>query len=66
MKTFRSDLHVYTEIKNKIALTHHDDKRFVIPSSTKTLPWGHADIDFYKTNAEDNLETFLRIVESFL
>ena len=66
MKTFRSVLHdVYTQIINKVALSHNDDKRFVIPSTTKTLPWGHADIDFYSSDPESNLENVLRVIESF-
>lgn len=64
MKTFRSELHdVYTEIINKIALSHSDDKRYVIPSSTKTLPWGHADIDFYNSDPEHNLQNLMRVIE---
>ncbi|MGH9021455.1 MAG: hypothetical protein ACRDV0_10690 [Acidimicrobiales bacterium] len=67
MKTFRSDLHdVYTEIIKKVALSHNDNKRYVIPSSTKTLPWGHSDIQFYETPAEDNLKNLLQVMESFL
>ncbi|CAG9772076.1 unnamed protein product [Ceutorhynchus assimilis] len=53
MKTFRSERHdVYTEILNKVALSHYDDKRFIIPNSIKTLPWGHTDIIFHKTEPE--------------
>ncbi|XP_031786065.1 uncharacterized protein LOC116417397 [Nasonia vitripennis] len=38
----RSKLHiVHTEKQNKIALSPHDDKRFLLPHSTDTLPWGH-------------------------
>ena len=66
MKTFRSVLHdVYTQVINKIALTHSDNKRYVIPSSTKTLPWGHADIDFYNTDPESNIEYALKVIELF-
>lgn len=45
MFIFRSRLHtVYTEMRNKIALTSRDDKRYLIPNSTNTLAWGHKDI----------------------
>ena len=66
MKCFRSELHdVYTEVINKVALTHNDDKRYVIPSSSKTLPWGHADIDFFKTDPKENVENLLKVIELF-
>jgi len=38
----RSKLHeVYTVSETKIALSLYDDKRYIVPDSTKTLPWGH-------------------------
>ncbi|KYN21235.1 hypothetical protein ALC57_06399, partial [Trachymyrmex cornetzi] len=38
----RSKLHeVYTIPESKIALSPYDDKRYVVPDSTETLPWGH-------------------------
>ncbi|XP_025264481.1 uncharacterized protein LOC112637930 [Camponotus floridanus] len=38
----RSKLHeVYTVRESKIALSPYDDKRYVMPDSTDTLPWGH-------------------------
>ncbi|KMQ84862.1 hypothetical protein RF55_16996 [Lasius niger] len=38
----RSKLHkVYTIRETKIALSPYDDKRYVIPDSSDTLPWGH-------------------------
>jgi hypothetical protein len=38
----RSKLHeVYTMIETKIALSPYDDKRYIVPESTETLPWGH-------------------------
>ena len=37
-----SKLHkLYTTKTNKLALSPHDDKRFLIKNSTDTLPWGH-------------------------
>ncbi|CAH1956938.1 unnamed protein product [Acanthoscelides obtectus] len=55
--TFKSKLHdVYTEVINKISLAHHDDKRFIFPNTTKTLPWGHSDIEFYQTDPSLNVK----------
>jgi len=38
----RSKLHeVSTISETKIALNPYDDKRYIVPDSTDTLPWGH-------------------------
>ncbi|XP_025261979.1 uncharacterized protein LOC112637159 [Camponotus floridanus] len=38
----KSKLHeVYTVRESKVALSPYDDKRYVVPDSTDTLPWGH-------------------------
>ena len=40
--TIRSRMHVlYSERHVKVALSPHDDKRYLLPNSIKTLPWGH-------------------------
>ncbi|KAB0790736.1 hypothetical protein PPYR_15666 [Photinus pyralis] len=50
MSGFRSHLHtMYTEMRNKIALSSTDDKRYVIPGTVKTLAWGHRDIKSIKS-----------------
>lgn len=47
MYIFRSHLHnMYTELKNKVALSSSDDKRFLI-NFKETLAWGH-----YKINSK--------------
>jgi len=38
----RSKLHeVYTISETKIVLSPYDDKRYILPDSIDTLPWGH-------------------------
>ena len=40
--TIRSRLHILrSEKEKKIALSPHDDKRYLITGQTDTLPWGH-------------------------
>ena len=38
---------VFTQKQVKLALNPHDDKRYLIPNETDTLPWGH-----YKINKD--------------
>uniref|UniRef100_A0ABD2WMC5 DNA-directed DNA polymerase n=1 Tax=Trichogramma kaykai TaxID=54128 RepID=A0ABD2WMC5_9HYME len=41
----RSRLHVLrSEKERKIALSPHDDKRYLVPGTVDTLPWSHKDI----------------------
>lgn len=41
-RLIRSYAHnVFTIEQQKIALSSCDDKRYVVPHSTSTLPWGH-------------------------
>ncbi|XP_023310398.1 uncharacterized protein LOC111691573 [Anoplophora glabripennis] len=63
MNSFRSELHnIYTELKNKVALSHYDDKRFIIPNTVSTLPWGHNDIQFYQTEYDKNFDWFVTVI----
>ncbi|CAH1107474.1 unnamed protein product [Psylliodes chrysocephalus] len=42
MYVFVSSLHtIYTELRNKVALSANDDKRYIIPHDVNTLAWGH-------------------------
>lgn len=60
MFVFRSRLHtMYTDLVNKVALSSYDDKRFLIPNTTKTLAWGHRDID----DNDDALNRLLELAE---
>lgn len=57
MYIFRSYLHqVFTNYVQKVALSHFDDKRFLIPASSKTLAWGHKDIFHYNTEEASSSE----------
>lgn len=41
-RCIRSDKHrVYSITESKVALSPSDTKRYLIPNSTDTLPWGH-------------------------
>lgn len=54
MNIFKSNLHnMYTQMKNKVALSAKDDKRYILSGSSKTLAWGHYII--YNSNNLDNL-----------
>lgn len=62
MYTFRSQLHtMYTELRNKVALSSRDDKRYIITDTTKTLAWGHVDISSYEA-----LDQLLSIASNYL
>ena len=44
-KLFKSVKHIVSTIsENKVALSSHDDKRYLIKGSTKILAWGHYSI----------------------
>ncbi|XP_072389463.1 uncharacterized protein [Diabrotica undecimpunctata] len=62
MYTFKLHLHeMYTELKNKVALTSHDDKRYVIPGTINTLAWGHYKIDTFIPNQQQkNLDYLIQ------
>ena len=70
MYVFRSDHHrIFTDYLRKVALSNKDDKRFVIPSSVKTLAWGHQDIvDYYANNHfnEEPLDMLIRLMDAEL
>ncbi|CAH2020611.1 unnamed protein product [Acanthoscelides obtectus] len=61
---FKSESHnIYTNYIKKVALTSTDDKRFLIPNSTKTLAWGHQDILFHNMSDEERLDTLLHLMQ---
>lgn len=64
MYIFKSNLHtIYTELKNKVALSSNDDKRFIIPGDVRTLAWGHFGITPITHFEDDDLEVFLKLCE---
>ncbi|KAJ8915327.1 hypothetical protein NQ315_008211 [Exocentrus adspersus] len=52
---------LYTELKNKVALSYKDDKRCVQPDGFSTYAWGN-----YKLEKNEKLEELLRIAERIL
>lgn len=63
MFLFRSDYHtMYTELKNKVALSYKDDKRYILPDNVSTLAWGHYRIE--EIVREDNLNKFFEELEA--
>ncbi|CAH2014172.1 unnamed protein product [Acanthoscelides obtectus] len=60
---FKSESHnIYTNYIRKVTLTSMDDKRFLIPNSTKTLAWGHQDITFHNMSDGERLDLLLRLM----
>lgn len=73
MHTFRSDHHnIFTNYVRKVALSHFDDKRYLIPNSKRTLAWGHKHIEsITETSSSDNpsvdpLDEFIRLMREAL
>lgn len=65
MNKFESTLHnVYTEMKNKVTLSHHDDNRYPISNTTKTLPLGHSDTVFNQPDPEVKVQLCLKTIEA--
>ncbi|XP_071055512.1 uncharacterized protein [Onthophagus taurus] len=63
MYVFRSSYHtMYTELKNKVALSAHDDKRYVMEDGCHTLAWGNYLIeDLRREDLLDNLLELLNV-----
>ena len=67
MHVFRSDHHkIFTNYMRKVALSHFDDKRFLIPNSTKTLAWGHKNIHDISETTESSTEMVTEASEDLL
>lgn len=65
MNTFKNTLHnVHTERKNKVALCHHDDMRYLIPITSKTFPWDHFDYNLHQTDPEINVQLTQNAIHS--
>lgn len=59
-KTIRSRLHVvHTEKQKKVGLSHFDDKRYIIPNTVDTLPWGHFEIPEEAENGQNDFVNLL-------
>lgn len=73
MQVFRSDKHkIFTYYMRKVALSHFDDKRFLLPNSKQTLAWGHKDIpkltegNQASSQEEDPLEEFISLIHEVI
>ena len=65
MNIFKSILHeMYTQLKNKVALSPKDDKRYIIPGYFRTLAWGHKHIDILENKYEGEDDDVNNVVES--
>lgn len=54
MYVFKSEYHtMYTELKNKIALSCSDDKRHILPDGSSTLAWGHKSLNDATQNIDN-------------
>lgn len=62
MKVFKSYLHnMYTELRNKVALSTQDDKRYIVNNSVNTLAWGHVNIEI-----NQNLNSLILGMEEYI
>ena len=57
---------VRTEKMNKIALSPYDDKRYLLPNETDTLPWGHYSILIQDLLLEDEEGAFTEVGDPVL
>lgn len=58
--------HVYSLTQEKIALSPEDDKRYLVPGSFNTLPWGHYSLNKRKKEETDEPRKKISILESLL
>ena len=62
MNIFKSNLHnMYTQLKNKVALSPKDDERCILNGFTKTLAWGH----YIISNSDNNLDNLVNIMDYY-
>lgn len=54
---------MYTELRNKVALSPADNKRYIIPGSHNTLAWGHRDIHPGRDSYQ-NLDRLLELLQA--
>lgn len=60
----KTTLHnVYRGIKIKVSPCRRDDKRFLIPRTTKILSSGHYDITLHNTDPQANIQLTLNAID---
>lgn len=57
---------VYSLTQEKIALSPHDDKRYLVSGTFETLPWDHYSINKRKTEEPDEPRKKITILETLL
>lgn len=67
MNRFIPILHdMFTQLKNKIALSSKDDKRYIIPGGYHTLEWVYKDIEILEIKADCKIDTVIVLPSGLL
>lgn len=59
-------LDIFIKLKNKVVLTSHDDKRFIIYDKYRTAVWCHKSVESFKSILDTNNDNDLNEVLNLL